>query len=143
MRKADRNSTSPTLAKDPNDAPEWSGFDAYRTLTRTFETFPPREVLNLMSIKVPPNVKSDSTFHCLLVVSDWQFLVDELEREIRNLQSLATKSLDKTTLVDMGSFRRKIAAARESIADNEAQMLLATGMATKKNVGGLVSRMRC
>ena len=140
MRQADRNSTSPALAKDPNDDPEWERFDAYSTLIRTFKAFPPREVLNLMSIKVPPNVKSDSTFHCLLVVSDWQFLVDQLERV---LQSFATKSLDKTTLAQMGSFRRKIAAARESIADNEAQMLLATGMATKNNVGGLVSRTRC
>ncbi|GAB7328049.1 hypothetical protein MBLNU13_g00094t1 [Cladosporium sp. NU13] len=139
-RETVKNSTYPALAKNPKDTQEWSFFDAYGTLTRTFEAFSPREVLKLMSIKVPPTVKSDSTFHCLLVVSDWQFLVDDLEREIRNLQSRATESLDKKTLTDMTSSRRQIADARENIADNEAQMLLATGMATKKNIGGLKSQ---
>jgi len=45
-------------------------------------------------------------------------------------------------LNEMGAFRRILAAARETIAENEAQMLLATGMATKNNIGGMVSCMR-
>lgn len=94
-RETVKGSTRPALAKNPKDTPEWSFFDAYSTLTKTFEAFPPREVLKLMSIKVPPSVKSAGTFHCLLVVSDWQFLVDKLERDIMNLQFCATESLDK------------------------------------------------
>jgi len=64
---------------DPYDRrPKWSGFDAYDTLMRTFKYFSPREVLKLMSTKVLPDAENGATFHCLLVVSDWQFFVEEL-----------------------------------------------------------------
>jgi len=142
MRETGKITTHPPLAKDPYNRPEWSGFDAYDTLMRTFEYFSPREVLKLMSTKVLPDARSGDIFHCLLVVSDWQFFVEELERKLRNLQSRATESLDRTMLKEMGAFRRILAAARETIADNEAQMLLTTGMATKINIGGMVSCMR-
>jgi hypothetical protein len=140
IRDTGKDSSWPALAKDPWDGVVWRGFEPITTLLRTFDHFLPHEVLNLMSTKATPGVRLDATFHCLLVVSDWQFLVDRMECMLRELQSLASGSLDKTTLDDMGSFRRILAAARESIADNETQMLLATGMATKRNVGGLVSQ---
>ena len=77
----------------------------------------------------------EAKFHYLLNVSDWQSIIEDLERNLRRLQSRATESLEKKTLEDLGAFRRKVAATRESIADDEARMLVATGMATMRSVG--------
>jgi hypothetical protein len=121
VRDAAKNSSSPALPKDPHDRESWRGFKPITSLLRTFDCFSPHEILNFMSTKTTPDDKRDATFHCLLVVSDWQFLVDEMERKMRELQSLASWSVDKTTLNDMRAFRRILAAARETIADNETQ----------------------
>lgn len=58
---------------------------------------------------------------------------------MRRLQSQATESLEKPTLEALGAFRRTLAAVRVSIANNEEQMLLATGMATVRSVSRQVS----
>jgi hypothetical protein len=129
----------PMLPKDPYDRPEWKGFGAYETLLRTFKNFPPREVLELMSPKIPPTEPNGTMFHYLLSVSDWQSITEDLEHDMRRLQSQATESLDKKMLEALGAFRRILAAARVSIANNEKQMLLATGMATVGSVGRQVS----
>lgn len=129
----------PTLPRDPYDRPEWQGFNAYESLLRAFKSFPARDVLKLMSPQDPPVAQLEATFHCLLNVSDWQSIIEDLERNMRRLQSRATESLEKNTLEDLGAFRRKLAAALESIADDEARMLIATGMATMRSVGRQVS----
>jgi len=108
-----------TLPKDPYDRPEWKGFSAYETLLRMFRNFSPREVLKLMSPQIPPIAPNETKFHCLLSVSDWQSITEDLEHDMRRLQSQATQSLDKKTLETLGAFRRIVAAARISIANNE------------------------
>jgi predicted extracellular nuclease len=88
-----------------------------------------------MTPQPTPALRLKGTFHCLLIVSDWQSIIEDLEQDMRRLQSQAPESRDKTTLEAMGAFRRILAAARVSIANNERQMLLATGMATRRIVG--------
>lgn len=128
-----------TLPRDPYDRPEWKDFNAYEALLRTFKSFSPREVLKLMSPQVPPVTQKEVTFNCLLAVSDWQSITEDLEQHMRRLQSQATESLEKPTLEALGAFRRTLAAVRVSIANNEEQMLLATGMATVRSVSRQVS----
>ena len=131
--------TFPTLPRDPYDRPEWRGFNACEALLRTFKNFSPREVLKLMSPQDPPVAPQAVLFHCLLSVSDWQSITEDLEHDMRRLQSQATESLDKKTLEALGAFNRILASARVAIANNEKEMLISTGMATMRSVGRQVS----
>lgn len=83
--------------------------------------------------------RREITFHCLLAVSDWQSITEDLENDMRRLQSKATEPLDKATLEALGAFRRILAAARVSLANDERQMLFAAGKATVASVGRQVS----
>ena len=142
IRDPEMTPTFPTLPKDPYDRPEWKGFNAREALLRTFKNFSPRGVLKLMSPQHPPVARQALLFHCLLSVSDWQSIIEDLEHDMRRLQSQATESLAKETLEALGAFRRILASARVAIANNEKEMLISTGMATMRSVGRQVSLER-
>jgi hypothetical protein len=82
----------------------------------------------------PPIVLKEAIFHSLLTVIEWQCIIEDLRGEMRDLQSKATESLEKTTLDLLGTFRRKLAASREALAASETQLLLAIGTATMRQV---------
>lgn len=105
-----------------------------------FKIFPRREILQLMSPRLPPAARMQVTFHGLLVVSDWHSIISDLERDMRRLQIRATESLEKGTLEALGVSRRRLAAVREAIAGNVTEMLLATGRATSGSLSRRVSR---
>ena len=142
LRDTTRKHTFPTLPNDPYNRPDWEGINPYEMLRRTLTNFPAREVMEFMTSETSSTGLKKTIFHCLLTVSDWQSIADDFEGDLRRLQSQATKSLEKKTLEALGAFRRTVATAREYIADNEAQMILATGMATLRSVGKQVSRRR-
>jgi hypothetical protein len=119
---------------DPYGRSEWKGFNGYKSLWRVLRYFSAREALKFMGPQSPPVGPRHGTFHCLLAISDWQSIIEDLERDMRRLQSQATQSLEKTTLEAMGLFRRRLAATRESIADNDLHSLLATGTTTVRNI---------
>lgn len=93
-----------------------------------------------MSPRHPPVARIHASFHGLLIVSDWHSIISDLERDMRRLQIRATESLEKGTLEALGVSRRKLAAARETIAENVTDMLLATGRATTGSLSRRVSR---
>lgn len=100
-------------------------------LRRLLVNFPHQDVLELMI-----NRRKQPLFHWLLTVSEWQFVIDQHERRLR---ALGRETLGKETLNKLGELRRALADSREVIAENERQMLLATGIATLRNVGAIVS----
>ena len=119
------------LLNDPCDRVVWAYFYPRKTLLSTFEVFSPRGVVKLMTQPLSVQ-RRNYIFQCLLTSSDWQSTIGTLEREMRRLQSQAIESLEKEALVAMGTFRRKLAAARESIADDS--MLAASRLATTRRV---------
>lgn len=99
-----------------------------------------------MSPQTPAMARQNATFYCLLAVSDWQSVTEHLERNMRRLRSQTTEPLEtaieKATLKDLAAFRRKLAAPRESIADDRTQLLVATGTVTARSADRQVSRLR-
>lgn len=101
-------------------------FDAYEVLRRLSANFSLRDVLVYMCRQPLRRSHEDASFHCLIVVSEWQSIVEDIERDMRHLQSQAAESKTRTALLRLSKFRRILAGTRESIADDSLRLRLLT-----------------
>jgi hypothetical protein len=113
------------LPSYPHESPKLPNgkiFDPGNALRRAFGNFITLVVVKLMTQYHGLSIV-DPTFLGLLVVSEAQSIVLQLERDMRRLQSRATKVLERPALEAMGAFRRTLAGLRELISDTKMHMM--------------------
>lgn len=115
-------------------------FDAYEILRRLSANFSLRDVLVYICRQPVRRVHEDASFHCLIVVSEWQSIVEDIERDMRHLQSQAAESKTRTALLRLSKFRRILAGTRESIADDSLRLRLLTRKAVLEYISMQVRR---
>jgi hypothetical protein len=112
----------PSYPHESPKLPNRNTFDPGNALRRAFGNFTTRVVAKLMTQYHGLSIV-DPIFLGLLVVSEAQSIALQLERDMRRLQSRATKVLERPALDAMGVFRRTSADLRELISDTKMHMM--------------------
>lgn len=119
---------------DQADSLDGLAFDAYEILRRLSANFSLRDVLVWLCRQPLRRSHEDASFHCLIVVSEWQSIIEDIERDMRHLQSQTAKSMTRTSLLELSRFRRILAGTRNSIADDSSRLRLFTRKTVLENI---------
>jgi hypothetical protein len=112
----------PGYPRETPNLPSCKTFDPSNALIRAFGNFTNRAVAKLMSQWRGLSF-IEPIFLSLLVVSEAQTTIQQLERDIRRLQSRATHLLERLALDAMGELRRTLADLRELMSDTKMRMM--------------------